>query len=172
MVATVEHELLLRYEIEQFLIEEAAMLDDGRFHEWLQLCTEDIHYTVPVRTSRERNNGDGNSTMMNHFDDDYAGLETRIVRLDTEYAWAEDPPSRTRHFVSNVRFHPASAADEYDVQSNILVYRNRGDSPKHDLVSGERHDRIRRSETGLKLARRRVVLDNAVVATHNLAFFL
>jgi len=172
MVATVEQELLLRSEIENFLIEEAELLDDGRFHEWLQLCTEDIHYIVPVRVSRERNNGDGNSSTMNHFDEDYAGLETRILRLDTEYAWAEDPPSRTRHFVSNVRVRPASGPDEYDVRSNILVYRNRGDSSKHDLVSGERHDRIRRSETGLKLAGRRVVLDNAVVATHNLAFFL
>lgn len=172
MVAAVEQELLLRCEIENFLIEEAEMLDDGRMHEWLQLCADDIYYIVPVRISRERHNGDGISTTMNHFDDDYAALKTRIVRLDTEYAWAEDPPSRTRHFVSNVRVRPASGSDEYDVRSNILVYRNRGDSPKHDLVSGERHDRIRRSETGLKLARRRVVLDNVVLATHNLAFFL
>lgn len=172
MLATVEHELFLRYEIENFLIEEAAMLDDGRFHDWLQLCTEDVRYIVPVRSSKERHGGDGNSITMTHFDDDYAGLETRIVRLDTEYAWAEDPPSRTRHFVSNILVRPVAGVDEYDVRSNILVYRNRGDSARHDLVSGVRHDRIRRSETGLKLASRRVTLDNAVVATHNLAFFL
>ncbi len=172
MIATVEQELLLRCEIENFLIAEAEMLDDGRFHEWLQLCADDIHYILPVRVSRERNNGDGNSTSMNHIDDDYAGLETRIARLDTEYAWAEDPPSRTRHFVSNVRVRPGSGPEEFDVKSNILVYRNRGDNPRHDLVSGERHDRIRRDEAGLKLARRRVVLDNAVIATHNIAFFL
>lgn len=172
MVTTVEQELLLRCEIENFLIEEAELLDDGKFHEWLQRCAEDIRYVVPVRVSRERGSGDGSLATMTHFDDDFTGLETRIMRLDTEYAWAEDPPSRTRHFVSNVRVQPVAGSDEYEVRSNILVYRNRGDSPQHDLVSGERHDRIRRTETGLKLASRRVVLDNTVVATHNLTFFL
>ncbi len=126
MVATVEQQLLLRCEMENFLFEEAELLNDGRFHDWLELCAEDIHYVIPVRVSRERANGDGNSTTMTHWDDDYAGLELRVLRLDTEYAWAEDPPSRIRHHVSNVRVRPGAGTDEYDVRSNLLVFRNRG----------------------------------------------
>lgn len=172
MVATIEQQLLLRGEVESFLFDEAELLDDGRFHDWLELCAEDIRYTIPVRLSRERSNGDGNSTMMTHWDDDYTGLQLRVLRLDTEYAWAEDPPSRIRHFVSNVRVRPVDGSNEFDVRSDLLVFRNRGDSQKHDLISAERHDRIRRTERGLRLARRRVVLDHAVIGTHNLAFFL
>lgn len=172
MVVTIEQQLLLRCEIESFLFEEAELLDDGRFHEWLALCAEDIRYTIPVRLSRERGHGESNSTVMTHWDDDYTGLQMRVLRLDTEYAWAEDPPSRIRHFVSNVRVRPVDGSDELDARSDLLVFRNRGDSQKHDLISAERHDRIRRTKTGLRLARRRVVLDQAVLGTHNLAFFL
>ncbi|WP_137144051.1 aromatic-ring-hydroxylating dioxygenase subunit beta [Mycolicibacterium sp. CR10] len=171
MVATLEQQVLLRSEVEDFLFEEAELLDEGRFHEWLGLCTEDIRYIIPVRLSRERANGEGISSTMTHWDDDYAGLQLRVLRLDTEYAWAEDPPSRIRHNVSNVRVRPASEPDEYDVRSNVLVFRNRGDSPKYDLISAKRQDVIRRCETGLRLASRRVVLDHAVLGTHNLAFF-
>lgn len=171
MVATVEQQILLRSEMENFLFQEAELLNDGRFHDWLELCAEDIRYIIPVRMSRERANGDGNSTTMTHWDDDYTGLQLRVLRLDTEYAWAEDPPSRIRHHVSNVRVRPGAETDEYDVRSNLLVFRNRGDSPHHDLISAERHDVIRRSEMGLRLASRRVVLDHAVVGTHNLANF-
>ena len=36
------------------------------------------------------------------MDETKATLAGRIARLDTGMAWAEDPPSRTRHLVSNV----------------------------------------------------------------------
>jgi 3-phenylpropionate/cinnamic acid dioxygenase small subunit len=31
-------------EVEQFLYREARLLDERRFHEWLELLTEDIRY--------------------------------------------------------------------------------------------------------------------------------
>ncbi|MDV6979079.1 aromatic-ring-hydroxylating dioxygenase subunit beta [Mycobacterium intracellulare] len=170
MVATTGEELLLRYEIEAFLFNESELLDDGRFHDWLELCSEDIRYVIPVRATKERG-ADGISTVMTHWDDDYTGLQMRVLRLDTEYAWAEDPASRIRHFVSNVRVRSTSQADEYEVRSNLLVSRSRGDSPTVDLVVAERRDRIRRTEAGLRLAARTVVLDHSVIGTHNLAFF-
>lgn len=172
MVASIEQELFVRIEMENFLYMEAELLDDGRLREWLELCAHDIEYKLPVRLSRERAYGDGNSTTMMHWDDDYAALEMRILRVGTEYAWAEDPPSRIRRCVSNVRVRPVSDSDEYDVRSNLLLYRSRGDSEKHDLLAGERHDRIRRTEEGLRLASRRIVLDQAVIGTHSLSFFL
>ncbi|CAJ1511186.1 aromatic-ring-hydroxylating dioxygenase subunit beta [[Mycobacterium] burgundiense] len=171
MVANVEQQLFLRSEMEDFLFAEAELLDDGEFHKWLEMCSEDIRYIIPVRLSRERANGDGTSTAMTHWDDDFLGLQLRVLRLDTEYAWAEDPPSRVRRHVSNVRVSPKAGTDEYDVRSNLLLFRNRGDSPQHDLISAERQDVIRRGQMGLRLARRRVVLDHAVLGTHNLAHF-
>ena len=38
-------------EVEQFLYREAQLLDEGRFHEWLELFTEDVSYWMPIRES-------------------------------------------------------------------------------------------------------------------------
>ncbi|WP_300016563.1 aromatic-ring-hydroxylating dioxygenase subunit beta [Pseudonocardia sp.] len=171
MLTNVEERLTLRLAVEDFLFEESALLDDGRFREWLDLVTEDIRYLIPVQTTRERAHGSAGSTTMAHWDDDYTGLEMRILRLDTEYAWAEDPPSKLRHFVSNVRVRPGSGPDEYEVRSNVMVSRSRGDSRATDLLTAERQDTLRRTDQGFRLARRTVVLDHVVIATHNLAFF-
>ncbi|MEW6471008.1 MAG: aromatic-ring-hydroxylating dioxygenase subunit beta [Actinomycetota bacterium] len=158
----------VREEIEAFLMEEAELLDDGRLREWLELCTDDIRYEVPVRVTRERVSGRGITRDMAHWSDDWTALEMRVLRQETEYAWAEDPPSRTRHFVTNVRLNPGEGDDEIAVRSNVLLFRNRGDSPNHDLLSAERRDVVRRVDGRWKLARRRVILDHSTLPTHNL----
>ena len=86
-------------------------------------------------------------------------------------AWAEEPPSRTRHFVSNIR---VKTADEgaATVHSNLLLFRNRGDSAAHDLISAERHDRLRREYDDWRLAERLILVDQATLGTLNLAVFL
>lgn len=166
-----QHDLLLRLSIEEFLFAEAALLDEGRFREWLGLLSPDIRYVVPLRTTVERNRGTGTSSLMTYWDDDYAGLNLRVQRLYTEFAWAEDPPSRTRHFISNVRVQPGLSPEEYRVQSCVQVYRSRGDSPRLDLITGAREDVVRRTEAGFRLAGRAVTLDQTVIPTHNLGFF-
>lgn len=163
----------LRLDVEAFLYREVELLDDGRYREWLGLLSPDVRYRVPVRIVRERGSGPeptGVSDRMFHLDEDIHSLELRVDRLETGYAWAEDPPSRLRHFVTNVR---VAAADEGDlaVRSNVLVYRSRWDRPAHDLLSGERHDVLRAGEDGLRLCSRTVVLDSTTLPTLNLAFF-
>jgi ethylbenzene dioxygenase beta subunit len=154
---------------EEFLYREAELLDDGRFREWLDLLTEDVRYRVPVRVTRERGES-GVSAEMFHLDEDRDSLALRVDRLETGFAWAEDPPSRVRHFVTNVR--PRPQGDELAVRSNVLVYRARWDRGEHDLLSGERHDVLRPGPGGLRLAARTVVLDATTLPTLNLAIFL
>ena len=158
--------------ISEFLLEEAELLDDGRLREWLERVTDDIRYEIPVRVTRERAAGPGIVTSMAHWYDDWTALEMRVLRQDTEYAWAEDPPSRIRHFITNIRVKPGEADNEFCVRSNVLLYRNRDDSPHHDLISGERHDVIRRVDEGWRLARRTVILDQSTLSTHNLPIIL
>src|SRR3546814_16065750 len=62
---------------------------------------------------------------MFHFEDDYHSMMGRIGRLGTKSAWAEDPPSRTRRFVTNIRVAPAAKEGEYEVTSYILLARSR-----------------------------------------------
>ncbi|MEW6299846.1 MAG: 3-phenylpropionate/cinnamic acid dioxygenase subunit beta [Thermodesulfobacteriota bacterium] len=159
-------------EICEFLYLEADLLDAGRFREWLALLTDDVRYRMPVRVTRERGADTEVIDSMTHFDEDRHTLEVRIRRLETGSAWAEDPPSRTRHFVSNVRVQPEQGSDEVKVQSNLLLYRNRGDAPHADLLSAVRQDVLRRVNGDWRLARRTIVLDQSTIATLNLAVLL
>ncbi len=159
-------------EVSEFLFLEAELLDEGRLEEWLDLLTEDIAYRMPVRVTRERGAGCEFVGEMAHFEEDRHRLEMRVRRLGTRSAWAEDPPSRTRHFVSNIRVRPGEREGELHVRSNLLLYRNRGDSPHQDLLSAERRDVLRRVDGGWRLARRTILLDQSTVATLNFAVLL
>lgn len=161
-----------RLECEEFLYKEAELLDDQKLHEWLDLLTEDIDYKVPRRVTRERDADQSEFSDESYlYREDMGTLTTRVNRYDREYAWAENPPSRTRRFVSNVRIHEESS-DGFHAKSNLLLYRNQGDTTEKDLIVGEREDVLRRVDDDLKLAQRTVHLDQTILATRNLSFFL
>ncbi len=155
-------------EIEHFLYREAELLDSGKFEQWLELLTDDITYEMPVRLTRERDHPDASSEMA-HFSEDRHTLELRVKRLKTDYAWAEDPPSRTRHFISNIRVDTTQDPNEVKARSYFLVYRSRGAATDVDLISGERLDLLRKVQGNWKLARRMIIVDQAVLGTQNLA---
>lgn len=158
-------------EVRNFLLMEAELIDDGRFNEWLNLMTEDLTYRMPARVTRDKGSGPGFMSNTAHIDDDFYMLKKRIERLESEYAWAEDPPSRTRHFISNIRLSPADKEDEINVKSNLLLYRSRGDSPAYDLLSAERQDILRSVDGGWRLSQRVILVDQSTLATHNLSIF-
>ena len=155
-----------------FLYLEAALLDDREHRAWLDLLASDIHYVVPVRVTAPHTLADSTLDDMAHFDEDRYSLMKRVERLETEHAWAEDPPSRTRRFVTNIRCWIGDSDDELVARSNLLLFRSRGDTLGPDLLSGQRTDLLRRTDEGLRLARRHVVLDESVLRTQNLAIFL
>jgi 3-phenylpropionate/cinnamic acid dioxygenase small subunit len=160
------------WEAYSFLMREAEVLDERHEREWLEMVTDDVEYLMPVRVNRERGEGDGFSEEAFYFEETRGSLELRVRRFETEYAWAEDPPSRTRHFVTNVRVAPGEEEDEVAVRSNLLLYRSRGSDPRHDLISAERKDILRKEEDRWKLRKRIILLDHSVLTTHNLSVFL
>lgn len=164
-------QMLVWFESYQFLCDEAACLDEDRMEDWLELLAPDITYEVPIRQTRRRG---AQPIVANgwHMKEDLGSLRNRVARLATKAAWAEDPPSRTKRLVANVRARALPAGDEVDVTSNLLLYRGRGDSPEHALLLAERQDLLRRTEDGLRLARRVVVLSHTTLPTQNLGIFL
>lgn len=158
-------------EVHQFLVWEAELLDSRRYQDWLDLFTEDIIYKMPVRVTRAHTLESSILDGMDHFDEDMYSLKKRVERFETEHAWTEDPPSRTRHFVSNVRVYPAQGG-EYVVKSYVLLFRSRGDTRNPDFLSVERTDVLRRSNGGFKIANREILVDESVLKTQNLAVFL
>jgi len=110
---------------------------------------------------------------MGHFDEDMYALRKRVQRLATDHAWTEDPPSRTRHFVANVRtFSGEGEGEDLRVESALLLFRSRGDTREPSLISAGRTDRLRATADGLRLARREITVDESVLRTQNLAVFL
>ncbi|MCL5077364.1 MAG: aromatic-ring-hydroxylating dioxygenase subunit beta, partial [Actinobacteria bacterium] len=93
---------------------------------------------------------------------------SRVARLGTKSAWADDPPSRTRHFVSNILVQPGADSSEYLVTSALNFVRNRGSICVSDQLTGKRKDILRRVQGDLKIASRDVYLDQVVLGTPNL----
>lgn len=163
----------LHHELHEFLDEEAALLDQYRLEEWLDLLTEDLRYFMPVRTGTHRADGPGFAAHMGHFDDTRASLALRVRRiLGTQSAWTEDPPSRVGRFVTGVRTFRTANENEFAVLSKLLLTRSRNDVADVGLISADRTDLIRRTPTGLRLAQRQVHVHQATLATPNLAIFL
>lgn len=157
------------YEIEQFLYREARLLDERRFGEWIELFAEDARYVMPVRLNRE--DGAAWESHSKSFDDTRQTLAIRVNRLRTEYAWAEQPPSRVRHFITNLITETTPDPGELIARSNELIYRSRGDVTDFNIISAQRVDRVRRTDAGWKIAHRWVALDQSTLSTHNLSMF-
>ena len=156
-----------------FLYHEASLLDNLKISEWGNILATDLLYNIPIRHTRSsRDNAMSVVRTCQHMLDDYRSMLGRIMRLEGNSAWAEDPPSRVRRFITNVLVYETDKADEFLVVSNMLVTRNRFDDDQYDLISGVRTDILRLDEASYKLARREIILDQAVLGTPNLGIFL
>ncbi len=162
--------MLLTFEVEQFLIHEGALLDEKKLEEWLALLTEDIHYWMPLRrttTAREIDKEFTQPGAMALFDDDLRTLQLRVQRLSVGRAWAEDPPSRTRRLITNVRVLSTNG-DEILTTCNFLLYRTRLASEEDSWI-GRREDLLRRVDGELRLARRHIFLEQTVILAQNMS---
>lgn len=154
------------------LYDEAAFLDERRFDDWMAMMAEDITYQAPIRLTRTGPNRDRDvMRTMFHFDEDYNSLQMRTGRLQKS-AWAEDPPSRCRRFVTNVRAGECDNPGEYEVVSYLYLERSRGDNPENETATAERRDIWREVDGSYKLARREIIVDQSVLGMSNFAVFL
>lgn len=163
--------LELDHRISQFLYEEARLLDDWQFRDWLAQLDEEIRYTMRTTVNaqtRDRRKGVQPPTTW-IFNDNKDQLERRIARLETGMAWAEEPPSRTRHMISNLQVSETDQPDVFAVRLNYLLYRAQKERDETFYV-GTRVDKVRRLPDGTwRLLAREIVLDQAVITSHNLS---
>lgn len=158
----------LHNEVTHFLYVEAELLDNSRYSDWFALFTEDVRYWMPVRTTRFLAAGKGFDEDMALIDDNHISLKTRAKRLESDAAWAESPPSRTRHFITNVIVEDGAAAGEIAVSSCFMVTRTRSDRD-YQFFTGVRNDTLRRVEGGFLIARRKILIDQTVITNTNLS---
>lgn len=165
----------LRCQVEEFYYAEAELLDNRQFREWLQMLADDIRYWMPMRHNPLERPHDLQEELASpgegfYFDDDKASLRIRVERVYAKNAWAEMPPSRTRHLISNVRIKKNDGST-IGVHANFLVYRTRLETDQ-DIFVGERQDLLRRVNGSFQIARRTIILDQAVLAAKNISVFL
>lgn len=170
-----------QHAVEQFLYREARLLDARRFKEWIELFADDCRYWMPTRRNRLRS-GPAEEWLVDDevedehglgfFDDDKMSLARRVRRLYTGMAWAEDPPSRTRHLVGNVEVEPAGADGELLVRSSFLLFRSRNEGldSDEDVFTGAREDLLRpNGEGNWLIVRRRIIPDFVTINSQNLS---
>jgi 3-phenylpropionate/cinnamic acid dioxygenase small subunit len=157
-----DERLRLRLEFEDLLYREAALLDEGRWDEWLALLDDEVRYFAPLRANvHAEADHFAERWRLALFDDNRAGIEARIARLTSGAAHTDDPPSRVRHFVANVRVLDREGPT-VRVASNFLVFRNRRERDQN-LFCGTREDAWRRDGTHWRLSRRDIRLDHHVI---------
>jgi p-cumate 2,3-dioxygenase beta subunit len=138
--------------IEDFLYAEAALLDEWRLQEWLELLTEDVTYSVPATDVPE---GDAKNTLF-LVADDATRVHSRVKQLLGKSAWAESPRSRTRRLISNVRIRETNG-ETIRVTANFIVYRMRMDQV--DTYVGRYEYTLVQRDGQLKIRERKAILD-------------
>lgn len=148
-----------RAQVEDFLFYEAALLDAWRLDEWMTLLTDDIVYEVP---STDIPDGDPESTLF-LIADNALRLRSRVEQLNGKHAWAENPPSRTRRMISNVRILSVEG-DMIDITANFVVYRLRYELM--DTYVGRYEYTLVQQDGELKIRKRKAILDLEVLRPH------
>ena len=160
--------------VEQTLYREARLLDQERYHEWVAMLADDIHYHMPgieTRYRRDKTDQVHDLTRMAYYNDNLDDLKKRLRRLETGTAWSEDPATRYTHLITNIEVIPTEREDEVLVYSNFLAYRNRNEKDQDTLI-GNREDIWRKTADGYKLAKRVIILKQNILLSKNLNVYL
>ena len=167
-IATVSDAAFL--EVQRLLNREAALLDRRDYTAWFDLLTEDVKYVVTARVSRPAETGPLDYAII---DEDADTLRLRVLQIgDPKLTRAENPPTLTRRFVSNLEVEAAVPPNDYAAHTNLLVYRQRGTAPDGDFYAGRRRDLLRRDGGSLRIADRLVRLDHNVLFDGSLSIVL
>lgn len=147
--------------IERFLYEESALLDRRDYRTWWKTLTDDIEYRVTAKVIREASLGSLEYALI---DERAAEFKQRVDQISTpRLTHAENPPTVTRRYVTNVTAQHGQAQNEFQVSCNLLVYRSTIEVAEGALYSAAREDVLREVDGEFRIARRLVRLDQALI---------
>jgi 3-phenylpropionate/cinnamic acid dioxygenase small subunit len=156
---------------EAFLIEEARLLDEGRWREWQALFTADMRYWVPSN----RRDADPLQHVSFVFDDAEL-LDERLRRLESNACYAQQPPSATLHQIGNVAVAPGDADGEVRIRSNQVIYEIKQNSQRRleplNVFPAFCEHVLRREGDAWKIRYKKVGLLNCDAEITNLTFLV
>lgn len=140
-----------RADVEDFLFLEAALLDEWRLEEWVELFTLDCTYEVPATDAPQADP----ALSWSLIHDRRTMLEQRVIRLKKPEAHAEFPHSQTSRIIGNVRILERGP-DSISVSAAFLVSRMK--AGKFDQYAGHYYYELVPGEQGFKIRRKKAVL--------------
>ncbi len=163
----------VQLEVANFLFAEANLLEENRLHEWLDLLTDDVRYSMPIRSNPQptmhgRNSPEG--LAFGYYDEDKDSLTLRVQRLDTGLAHAELPATITQRMISNIRVEEGDTRNELIAHSSFLIYQERRGRYSGTIV-GKRRDKLRRENAKLKISERHISLAQTILPSTVSIFF-
>jgi p-cumate 2,3-dioxygenase subunit beta len=153
-------ETLTRTEVEEFLISEAALLDDWRLTEWRELFAPDCRYLVPNMAGDPYASPD--STLFLIADDEHH-LTERVKRLGKKSAHAEYPHSITQRLISNVQI-VGMEDDATRVRSSFVTYRT--SQGVTDTYFGRHEYLLLRPNGAIRIKEKRTILKMGALRPH------
>jgi p-cumate 2,3-dioxygenase beta subunit len=155
-----------RAEVEDFLFAEADLLDGWRLNEWLALFDEERGgFYMPSTDAPDSNH----TETLYLIADNMTRLRSRVGQLLSGLTWAENPPSRTNHMISNVRIVGAEG-DALLIKANFVVYRMRFQNI--DPYIGKYQYKLLPRDGTFKILERRVILDLEALRPHGKVSFI
>jgi p-cumate 2,3-dioxygenase subunit beta len=152
--------LLLRLRVEELLWHEVDLLDQWRLDEWLALFTDDAHYYVPP-SDVDGDTADPDTSLF-YIMDDRNRMNERVIRLKKIGAHSEQPRSKVRHLVSNVRVSREGSLIK--ARSSFAVWRSK-DITSDVFVGHYLHELVER-DGALLIAKKTCVLDMEALRPH------
>jgi benzoate/toluate 1,2-dioxygenase beta subunit len=143
-----------RARLEEFIMQEARLLDERRFRDWMALFADNGTYWVPAVPDQQ-----SPFDQASLFYDDRDLMRTRIERLEHPRIHVQTPPSRTAHLVGNVLIEAVDEAKgEYVVGSTVIMVEYRDEQQR--VFAARQHHRLRRDGTSFRIVQKRVDLIN------------
>ncbi len=149
----------------RFLYQEAKLLDERRYEDWVRLFTEDGVYWVP-----SGHDGPAERSVALIYDNT-PRLRERLTRMGSRAFWAQQPPTHTTRLIGNVLAQAsAEHADEIAVECRFLLALLR--RHRQALLSGVARYRLRTTADGYRIREKVVTLQERDESFDNLTFLL
>ena len=159
------NEIATYLRIQQFLFHEARLMDEHRYDDWLALWEEDGHYWIPCNQDEV-----DRRVHISLVNENYAGLQDRVMRLKGPANYAQQPPSRTTHVVSNIELSPSDTPGEIVVDSIVSVTATR--RGRTDTATGRVRHHLRDGPDGPRISAKKVTLIDNDDVFGNLTFLI
>jgi benzoate/toluate 1,2-dioxygenase beta subunit len=142
-------------EIVGLVLDEARLLDERRFRDWLSLFTADAIYWVPSQPAQASPHEE-----LSLFYETRELLAMRVERLERPDTYVQTPPSRTLHHLGTVRTSPSQDKRwQFEARSTLIVAESRLNEQR--WFAGRVLHGLRRESGALRIAFKRVDLINA-----------